>query len=104
MLEERQGNLFDICANRHGGNENSVAANKAISPLKSESRRKVLDFIASRGQSGATSEEISIGLNLPINKISGRCSELKKFNLVIISGKRLTKSGLYADVLVAREL
>ena len=92
---------FDICRNKHGGNVLSVAANPK-DDAKRKMRNQVLEFIMSRGEQGATSEEIALHLNIELHRVSGRCSELKKYNQVRVSGSRINKSGKSAAVLVAR--
>jgi len=92
--------MDDICKNKHGGNEFSKAANPN-QVFKSEMRHRIFEYIKSCEDFGATSQEISEALGIEINRVSGRCSELKKLEKVIAYGSRLNKSGKAAAVLVA---
>lgn len=92
----------DITKNRHGGNPNSVFAHKKLNLYKRKKQEEVLDWIKTFGKYGCTVEQICERSNLPINQVSGRCSELKKqgrVQVAFLKGK--TKMGNAADVLVA---
>jgi len=91
---------IDICYNKHAGNELSNEANPSAES-KSLMQAHILDYIRRCGPAGATSEQISIELGLPINRVSGRCSELKRDKKVVVQGTRLNRSGSRAGVLVA---
>jgi DNA-binding transcriptional ArsR family regulator len=93
--------LFDICAERHGQNQESAEANERIEPFKGSLREEVLRFVQERRDRGATTEEISRGLDLPYTTASARISELKRLGLVRASGQRRpTSRGCSAAVLV----
>lgn len=86
----------DVCQNRHGGNEQSVAAYEAGKAKHPRCRQAVLDHITAQGANGATSKEIALALGQPLHTVSGRISELKQRNVVHTNG---TRNG--AAVLVA---
>jgi hypothetical protein len=92
--------LPDVCRIKHGGNRQSELANAAIQPHKISIRRRIYDFIRISSV-GRTLDEISWGLNIPIQTASGRVSELKQQNLIAeIPGRtRKTRSGCKAAVL-----
>jgi len=93
------GGLFpdrDICANRHGGNEQSVAANEKISEFKVSARNRVL--IAIQSSVGQTCEEIEAETLLSHQSCSARISELKRDGLIRKIGTRPTRSGCQAAV------
>lgn len=79
----------DICASRHGGNEQSQAAYERIEDGLPAARQACLDLIRSRGRLGATAKEVAERLGKPLNAISGRLSELKAAGLVVDSQMRL---------------
>lgn len=76
----------DICANRHGGNANSVAANMRVN--KQRDREVIFQLIKDSGLSGVTMKDACAALNKLPNEISGRFSELKKAGLVYVNGSR----------------
>lgn len=90
----------DICANRHGGNPQSKAANCRVGYTKAEQRRHVLTFIQVRGALGATTDEVAAGMGKPPNAVSGRLTELKAAGLIVKCGTRRTRSGCSAGVFV----
>ena len=100
MLKE-QLNIFDVCRNNHGGNENSEAANRTISGAKISLRQQILNYIRRQGRHGATCEQIEEALNMSHQTVSARCSELKAKKQVVSIGKTKTKSGCTADILGA---
>jgi hypothetical protein len=75
---------YDICERKHGGNANSIEANKKVSPHKKAWRFLVLDFIKQRGT--ATLEDICQHYGKEKNTLSGRVSDLKKFKLIEEAG------------------
>ena len=79
------------------------AADSMIAPAPSV-RRRGFDFIASRGDYGATDDEIEIGLELSHQTASARRNLLVKDGAVVNSdAKRPTRSGRPASVWVAVE-
>jgi hypothetical protein len=92
----------DICASRHKGSEESEDAWDRIRELAAQSRRRVFRFIRSRGQYGATTDEVAAVFRVDPNAVSGRLTELKRDGLVVKSGvRRPTRSGSMAAVVVA---
>lgn len=92
----------DVCANKHGGNAQSVAAQEQHGHRRVSQRARVWAFIYSRGEEGATCEEIEIALSMHRSTCSARVSELKNDGLVKESGRtRNTRTGTPAAVLVA---
>jgi predicted transcriptional regulator len=88
---------FDICANRHGGDECSAAANESIREDKSVLRGLIREMIRNRP---LICEEIEAALSLKHQTVSARISELKAMGLIRASGaKRATSSGRMAHVL-----
>ncbi len=75
----------------------SSLANKSIKGQKEQLRDIVLKFIRSC-DNGATSEEVVEGLNLTLQTVSARMSELKALDKIKLIGKRPTKSGRSAGV------
>ena len=51
----------------------------------------------------ATNEMISEHLNWPINRVTGRVTELKKFGLVDVEGMGVNKSGFSAKLWSVRD-
>ena len=85
---------------RHGSDTSRSAA-KAIAPSALALRRRVFDFIASRGSLGATDHEIQNSLAIAGDTERPRRDELQKANLVRDSGhRRATSSGRSAVVWV----
>lgn len=97
--DPRQRSIFDICANNHGGNENSTEARRNTNA--DVDRKRILAFIQAQGSEGATCDEIEQALSLPHQTASARCTDLKVRRLVRENGKRLTRRGSSASVLVA---
>lgn len=96
--------LFDVTANRHGGNEESAAALRRISASKASSRHKVYDYVLACGESGATTDQVAEHFQTTPNAISGRMTELKALKLLTKTDRcRLTRSGCNARVFVAIE-
>lgn len=91
--------LFDICAKRHKGNENSVKAHKKSLGKAEENRRMILAYLEECGANGATCEEMEHALKLSHQSLSPRCTELKAKNQVQVVGKRPTRTGSPAAVL-----
>ena len=89
----------DICENRHRGNPNSEEAFHAIKDRLTEQQNRVLKCLRDRPE-GLIAEEIATILGCTVNEISGRCSELKRMGKVRTNGRRLTRGGNPASVLV----
>lgn len=72
--------LFDICRNRHKGNEESHKANLRVN--KKLQRERVLSAIRNAGPVGLTCRELAELWDVGMNTISGRFSELKRDGLI----------------------
>lgn len=96
----KQATLFDICANNHGGNENSGEARQRTNAAAD--RRRILAAIQAAGHDGKTCDELEAQLGLSHQSCSARCSELKRSGAVRERGYRLTRTGSKAGVLVAQ--
>lgn len=93
----------DITASRHRGNRESEAAHDSIRESKERTRLRILEFLQSRGEYGATWEEIALALGLRYAN-SGRLSELKAekpCRIVVTDRTRKTTSGHEAGVVMA---
>ena len=91
----------DVCRQKHLGNEESEAANKAIDPWKENLRQVIFEQVARAGIRGMTSAEVVEATGICLQTVSGRLSELKmKGRLVATSRLRKTPSGASARVLV----
>ena len=90
----------DICANRHGGVDTSVQADRRVK--KERDRRLVLGYVQAAREYGITLDEACVILEREPNQISGRFTELAKEGLIIATdGRRLTRTGSPARVWVA---
>ena len=85
--------LWDICENNHGGNENSVAANKVT--RKGMDSLKILRYLGSIPD--ATCEEVEIALQMKHQTCSARFSDLKLEQAITATDKRPTRSGCMAQ-------
>ncbi len=91
----------DITGNFHGGNPESVQAHGSIVASKAHLRRRVVAYVASRGEFGATSDEVEVALALSHQTVSARITEAKAGGELVKSGdRRPTRSGRNAAVLV----
>jgi hypothetical protein len=99
----KQIGLFDICERNHGGNENSRDAFRSVVGSAGELRRRVSDYIRSRGALGATCDEIEMALGISHQTASARCSELKKLGQIREIGKRKTRTGRNAATLASTQ-
>ena len=96
---ESHQDLFDVCANRSRGNPESRAAFESIRDRLTEQQERVINAIR-QSDDGLTAEEIATKLGTTVNCVSGRCSELKMQGRITTKGRRLTRSGNPAAVLV----
>jgi hypothetical protein len=82
----------DICANRHGGNAESVAANwKTNKQLDAERIMKLLGC-----HNDLTCQEASDILRMPYTTASARFSDLKRAGRIEPTERRKTRSGRFA--------
>lgn len=94
----------DVTAGHHRGNPESVAAHDSVTVHKARLRRTVINWVARRGDIGATSDEVEGGLALPHQTVSARITEAKRTGELVDSGRRRpTRSGRSAAVYVAPE-
>lgn len=90
----REPDLFDICARKHGGNRQSVAANRITD--KTRDRGRILEYLA--GVKDSTCDEAVVALGINYQTCSGRFAELKKDGLIVESGaRRPTRTGCMAQ-------
>ena len=82
----------DICANRHGGNDESVAANRGTNKFKDSQRILWLMYVSG----DQTCEEASIALDMPYTTARARFSDLKRAKLIEPTVRRKTRSGCTA--------
>ena len=82
----------DICANRHGGNAESVAANKATN--KERDAKRILALFEWHGH--ATCDEAEIQLGMSHQTCSARFADLKRAGLIEPTTRRKTRSGRWA--------
>ena len=88
----------DVCANKHGGNEESVAAFHAGD--KTARRAFVYKLLTERGP--ATADELVALTGLTHNEISPRISELKRDGWAYDTGeRRKTRKNCNAAVIKA---
>ena len=88
---------FDVCASRHHGNEQSVAAHHDTTIQ----RQRVLEAIKAAGANGITCDELSAKWGVGQNSISGRFSSLSHDLMIRKISTRPTRSGKQAAVYVA---
>ncbi|HTR27235.1 MAG TPA: hypothetical protein VMI10_24910 [Terriglobales bacterium] len=74
--------LLDPCARKHGGNEESRAANWHNLKHRPEQRHEVYALISNAGPQGLSMKEVATIMGVQLNTISGRGTELKKLGLV----------------------
>lgn len=91
----------DICARKHGGNEQSKGAFNAKYPFVPSQRSHVFGRIMLSGNLGRTVDELAQYLETTPNAISGRITELRIMGKIEKRGTRKTRSGCSAAVWVA---
>ena len=90
----------DICRRKHGGASTSRSADLTVA--KAKDRDLILGYIRAAGLYGHTLDELSILLDRPVNRISGRLTELRTRGQIVISDRvRKTRTGCQARVYVA---
>lgn len=94
---------MDITAGKHGNNPESMAAHRSILGHKELMRGVVYEAIKTRGAEGSTCDEVSARLDIGIQSVSGRFTELKALGKIIDTGlRRPTRSGRAAAVYVSK--
>ena len=86
------GDLFDICANKHGGNPESKAAFEASDIVGNHQR--VRAYLLTHDGS---SSEIADALRMPYTTVSATMSQAKKDGFLQPTEKRPTKYGRMAQ-------
>lgn len=94
--------INDVCARKHGGNPESQEAFASIRDRLSQRQSVVLKYLRELGDYGATVDQIARNFDTNPNNISGRVTELKIKGLVEKRGRRRTRSGCMASVIVAK--
>ncbi len=94
------GELFDITARRHKGNQESRLAFNAVKERIGATQERILQSLRVN-TAGLTCDELAVMFGATPNEISGRCSELKRDRKIYKSGTRKTRSGCSAAVLKA---
>lgn len=93
---------FDGAETVPGKAETSVAAAASIDDEAARGQeQQILDALLARGEHGATRQELVELTGVAEKSVCPRVDRLLKKRLVTKSGKRQTKSGRTADVLVA---
>tara|TARA_R110000764_G_scaffold17520_2_gene48143 strand:+ start:479 stop:868 length:390 start_codon:yes stop_codon:yes gene_type:complete len=81
----------DICANKHQGNAESVAAHDSIKPSLPKRRMLILSiFLTGR----YTPKQVASMMLAQLNTISGRFTELKEMGLLEPTGDRVEGSAV----------
>ena len=91
----------DVCARKHGGNEQSKAAFRTIKDGLNMTQRIIFSVI-SRSTDGLTVDDICVMRGMTPNAISGRITELRIMGKIEKRGTRKTRSGCSAAVWVAK--
>jgi len=90
----------DICAGKHGGNEQSEAAHQRGASGRAQQKARVLAEIEKSGRSGLTCKELAVRWGVMMHHISGRFSELKAdgeiWQAVDEDGKKIVRDGCAA--------
>lgn len=82
--------------------QTSLPAYESVKETLGNRQKVVFEFIQSRGDVGATLDEMALVLGWAVNKVCGRRQELELKGLIVDSGiLRQTSSGKMAKVWVA---
>lgn len=84
----------DICANRHGGNQQSELANARTN--KQRDAEEILGLMEFGKSQDYTCQEASDILGMPYTTASARFSDLKRAGLIEPTTRRKTRSGCTA--------
>ena len=94
--------LWDICAQKHGGSPESQDANRRTARHRSVQQARVREAIRAAGPDGMTCKELAEQWGVGMNRISGRFSELKRDGRIIrardIRGNPIRRDGSGAYV------
>lgn len=80
--------LWDICAAKHGGNAESVEANRRNTMHRAKQQRDILEYVKASGSYGITCKEAALHMGCHMNAISGRFTELCAAGLIKRSGEK----------------
>lgn len=72
----------DITANKHQQNPASVKAHEVVQLTKRQVCSKVYEYIVAQRDRGATSKETSRALNMPLQTVSARMSDLLALEMI----------------------
>jgi len=87
---------------KDAGKRNRNETYKTTAPLHTGDRLRVMNRLRSLGDAGATRDELSIGLLMPLTTVCGRVRELLDLEAVIETDqRRITRTGSTAVVLQA---
>lgn len=110
-FEENGGPLFDLSGNGrhllpvHNGTPTSIAAAESIRPHAETQRHKILEFVRTRDEIGATREDIELALEMNGSTVRPRVLELIARGLLRETDvTRATSSGRQAVVLFSCEV
>ena len=81
----------DITANKHGGNEESVEANRRNKLARECDRREVFRKISQRP---STMKQVAAAMGRQFNTLSGRGSDLKRMGLIRKTGEIIDGSAV----------
>jgi predicted ArsR family transcriptional regulator len=97
-IEDCAGPLFAVPARAPAvqSSVTSMAAADAIGASLNALQRSVVSFLRTRGDHGATDEEIAVGLQMNPSTARPRRIELVRRGLVVEAGTRKAMSGRYA--------
>src|SRR5262249_6174392 len=96
--------IRDICANRHGGNPESVATFERVAHKIPEMTRAILDFARSRRGARAHCARRCERFGKAPNEVSGRLTDLKRRGLLRKCGRRNGAANLIAAELLSQVL
>lgn len=84
----------DPCAGKSGNPPESAEAFEHLLPTLTEWRSKVLEFVRSGGERGATPKEFAVFHGVPLHFISGRFSEVQADGLIVKTHRRREHSAV----------
>lgn len=94
---------MDVTARYHQGDLFSREAHASINNNKQVLQNKIVAYVKEQGFRGATCDEIEQALDLSHQTASARATECKALGKLFVNGKRKTRSGRNAAVLIAKD-